>query len=81
MAQAKISSKGQLTLPVEIRNYLNVDSGDCVEFVIDHKGRVNVIAKTVDIKDIFGMIKAKQHVSVDDMKKAVKQRAAIKKGT
>ncbi|MGH9468487.1 MAG: AbrB/MazE/SpoVT family DNA-binding domain-containing protein [Terriglobales bacterium] len=32
MAKAKISSKGQVTIPVAIRRWLGVRPGECVEF-------------------------------------------------
>ena len=38
--QAKITSKGQITLPVELRSALTLIEGDTVEFFFDHTGRV-----------------------------------------
>ncbi|MGH9412222.1 MAG: AbrB/MazE/SpoVT family DNA-binding domain-containing protein [Terriglobales bacterium] len=32
MAKAKISSKGQVTIPIEVRKWLGVKAGDKVEF-------------------------------------------------
>ncbi len=40
--QAKITSKGQITLPKEVREALGVEEGDEVEFVIYEKGPVLV---------------------------------------
>ena len=37
-ATATISSKGQLTLPKEVRERLGVDKGDEVEFTLDDQG-------------------------------------------
>ncbi len=78
MASAKITSKGQITLPKSIRQYLNVDTGDSIEFFIEKDGRVNVVAKTVDISQLYGILKTDKHVSIEDMKKAV-QHEAIKR--
>lgn len=39
--RAKITSKGQITIPLEVRNRLGVAHGDSVEFVFD-AGRVFV---------------------------------------
>ena len=39
---AKITSKGQITIPVEIRRALCATVGDAVTFVLDDDGRVRV---------------------------------------
>jgi AbrB family looped-hinge helix DNA binding protein len=39
---ARISSKGQITLPAELRHRLGLGEGDAVEFFLDHEGRVFV---------------------------------------
>ena len=78
MTQAKITSKGQITLPKAIRQYLNVDTGDSIEFFIDDNGIVNVLAKTIDISELYGILPAKKHVSIEDMKKAVQKEAAMR---
>jgi len=40
MPTATITTKGQLTLPKPIRDYLKVDRGDRVEFLVDTNGVV-----------------------------------------
>ena len=42
---AKITSKGQITLPAELRAKLGLDQGDTVEFYFDHAGRVCMRAR------------------------------------
>ncbi len=39
---AKITSKGQLTLPVEIREQMGVGPGDHVEFYVGLRGEIRV---------------------------------------
>jgi AbrB family looped-hinge helix DNA binding protein len=39
-----ITSKGQITIPVEIRRHLGVGAGDKITFVIDSSGDVHVKA-------------------------------------
>lgn len=40
----KISSKGQVTIPIELRKYLNLPEGGKVAFVLDEKtGRVYIV--------------------------------------
>ncbi len=43
LARSKISSKGQITLPLEVRNRLGVKAGDSVKFVADPSGRTVVL--------------------------------------
>lgn len=43
--QAKITSKGQITLPSELRKILQLHDGDAVEFYFDHAGRVCMRAR------------------------------------
>lgn len=69
MAISTMTSKGQLTVPKSIREYLGIDSGNKIEFIIDEVGRVVMIPKTLDIEDIFGMIDRRIGASIDDMNK------------
>jgi AbrB family looped-hinge helix DNA binding protein len=39
---ATITSKGQTTIPVEVRRRLGVTKGDRIEFVIDDDGKITV---------------------------------------
>jgi AbrB family looped-hinge helix DNA binding protein len=39
-----ITSKGQITIPVEVRRQLGVSAGDKITFVIDSSGDVHVMA-------------------------------------
>jgi len=71
MSLAKLTSKGQITLPKPIRDHLELHTGDKVEFIIDDEGRVIVTPKTIDIKEAFGMIKSKKSVSIDAMNKSI----------
>lgn len=50
-----LSSKGQVTLPVEIRRHLGVETNDKVAFVIEPDGKVQVApAKYPDIASLSG---------------------------
>ena len=46
MELAKVTSTGQITIPVEIRNYLNIKNGDKVVLIKD-KGRVVMANSTM----------------------------------
>ena len=49
--QAKMSSKGQLTIPLAVREHLGLKPGDMVDFHIDDAGRVHIITENESISD------------------------------
>ncbi len=72
MTTAMLTSKGQVTIPKEVRERLKVDAGDRVEFVETEPGVFTLIAATRDVKGLKGLIpKPAQPVSIDDMNRAI----------
>lgn len=73
MRQAKLTSKGQVTVPKSIRDYLKLRTGDQLQFIIDQKGYVILMAQNLDISEIFGKFqhKAKKKTTVKDMNKVI----------
>ena len=72
MTTAVLTSKGQITIPKEVRERLNVDAGDRVEFVETDRGVFTLIAATRDVKALKGLIpKPAQSVSIEDMNRAI----------
>ncbi len=43
MANATVTNKGEVVIPKEIRDYLKLDTGTQIEFVIDEDGRVKIV--------------------------------------
>lgn len=71
--QSKITSKGQTTIPQEIRDHLKLKPGDRVQYVIDG-GTVRIIAKNRRIADLAGLLgnpPAGAGATVEDMNEAV----------
>ena len=56
MASATITSKGQVTIPKEIRNHLKLETGSKVNFVIDENGEVKVIPFKVPVEELSGIL-------------------------
>jgi AbrB family looped-hinge helix DNA binding protein len=52
---AKTSSKGQVTVPVEVRRLIGLEAGGKVQFQTDAEGRVYVTAKKRSIKGLKGL--------------------------
>ena len=77
MPSAVLTSKGQITIPKEVREALGVESGDRLEFVQTGKGVYEVIAASRDVRELKGMIgRPRRPVSVEEMRKAVARRAS-----
>ena len=77
MSTATLTSKGQITIPVGIRNDLKVGAGDRVEFIQIGPGRYEFVAVTHSVKELKGMFgKSAKTVSVEDMNKAIAKRGA-----
>lgn len=77
MTSATLTSKGQITIPVDVRNALKVDTGDRVEFVQIAPGRYEFVAATSEVTALKGMFgKPKKTVSIEDMNAAIAQRGA-----
>jgi AbrB family looped-hinge helix DNA binding protein len=80
MITATLTSKGQITIPVEVRAALGVAAGDRVEFVEVAPGRYELIAATRSItamKGFFG--KTRKAVSIEQMNAAIARRCAAAK--
>jgi antitoxin PrlF len=77
MAAATITSKGQITIPVQVRNALGVDSGDRLEFVEFEKGKFAIIPATRSIRELEGRYydKRRKTVSIEEMNAAIARRA------
>lgn len=53
----KITQKGQLTIPVSIRNKLNIEEGDRLRIIVDDNGETKVeVLKRKKLKDVFGIL-------------------------
>jgi AbrB family looped-hinge helix DNA binding protein len=76
MPASLITSKGQTTIPKKIREYLHVQPGDRVDFVVNEKGKVVLEPATLDVRELEGILHrpGMKAVSTEEMKKAVKER-------
>lgn len=64
MFEATLSSKGQITIPSDIRKFLAVGAKDRLTFTPMPDGTVLMRAKTKSVKDLKGMLKPPKGVSV-----------------
>ena len=77
MAVAKLTSKGQTVIPKKIREYMRLQPGDRVDFVIDEGGRVVLMPLDNDVQELKGLLRkpGRQPVSLQKMKSDIRQRA------
>jgi antitoxin PrlF len=78
MAGATITSKGQVTIPVQVRSALGLDAGDRIEFVEVEKGKFAIVAATRSVRELKGLFQDRRRkpVSVEEMNSAIARRAA-----
>jgi antitoxin PrlF len=77
MATATLTTKGQITIPADVRKALKVDTGDRVEFVQIAPDRFEFVAANRSVTELKGMFgKPSKSVSIDDMNQAIAKRGA-----
>jgi len=82
MALATLTTKGQVTIPKQVRETLKLHSGDKIEIIVtkNREALIRPISKKVD--DIFGKLyrPARKTVSVDSMNDAIRKRMKGRSG-
>lgn len=77
MTAATLTSKGQITIPVAVREKLGLATGDRVEFVEVGPGEFALKAATEDVRALKGMVpRPAKPVSVRAMKAAIRRRGS-----
>ena len=73
MVQARLTGKGQVTIPKQIRDYLHLDTGSKIDFVIDENGDVKVIPLNVAVESLSGILhrEGMPTASLEDMEQAI----------
>lgn len=80
MPTATLTSKGQITLPAIVRNTLGVEAGDRVEFVQTEPGHFELVAATLPVTALKGLVrKPTQHVTIEAMNAAIAAQGATAK--
>ena len=81
MTTATLTSKGQITMPAEVRRALQVESGDKVEFIQIEHGRFELMAATRSVRESKGMFgPASRVVSIEEMNAAIAAQGSAARG-
>jgi AbrB family looped-hinge helix DNA binding protein len=74
--QATVTSKGQITLPKELRDKLGLSTGDRVVFYFEDDQGVRLVPKHVPVSRLKGMLpKPGKPVSLEEMEQAISEGA------
>lgn len=74
MSVATITSKGQITIPKEIRALFNLKAGDKINFVSVEDGNVRFIPVKQSVTSLKGVVpKPVNPVSIEDMNDTIKK--------
>ncbi|MBE9057109.1 MAG: AbrB family transcriptional regulator [Anabaena sp. CRKS33] len=78
MTSATITTKGQVTIPKEIRDYLNLDTGSKVDFVIDENGIVKLIPLNIPVGKLSGILhrKGMKSATLEEMEQTISEGAS-----
>ena len=78
MNSTRVTAKGQITIPVRVREVLRITAGDRVEFVEVEAGRFEFIAATRSVTVLKGMFgKPVKTVSIDEMNAVIAAHGAL----
>lgn len=76
MPSATLTSKGQITVPKEIRRALRLENGDRIAFHLREDGVVEMQPETVDLMSLKGTLKPRtKGVSLEGMEHAIAEGA------
>lgn len=73
MPTSTLTSKGQTTIPKQIRDFLQLKTGDRLEFIIEGEGQVLLRPATSELSELDGLLARPERkpVSVAAMEEAV----------
>lgn len=81
MARTTLTSKGQITLPKEIREQLGLKAGVRFECFVDRDGQIVLVPLTVKLEDLIGILPySEPRKSAEEINEAIVQ-AAVERAT
>jgi AbrB family looped-hinge helix DNA binding protein len=73
MPVATLTSKGQVTIPREVRRALRIEAGDRIAFEVTSEGTVTVRPQTTSLLALAGtLVPRRRGVSLSDMDRAIR---------
>lgn len=81
MSEARLTSKGQITIPRDIRDRLKLKLGDKVNFRVADNGQVVVETARFHVDELFGILRreGQKALSIEAMDDAIRRRAKARR--
>lgn len=77
MPTATVTSKGQITIPKEIRDALGLKDGHRVSFLLREDSVVEMRPEALDVTSLYGILRPSvRGVTLEDMEEAIRKGAA-----
>jgi len=74
--EATVTDKGQVTIPLEVRERLRLRAGRKIQFVFENDGRVVIRQMETRLSDLAGFLgKPKRSATLEEMDEAIRQAA------
>ena len=72
MSTATVTSKGQVTIPVDVRRALDLRAGSRLSFVLNQHGGYEIYVQRGSVRDLQGIVRwTGKPVSLEDMDEAI----------
>jgi AbrB family looped-hinge helix DNA binding protein len=79
MPTSTVTSKGQITIPKEVRDLVGLEAGHRVSFQVRKDGVVELRPDTIDLMSLCGLFKPRvKGVTLADMDDAIRKAASRK---
>ena len=77
MFSTTVTDNGQITIPQEIRDYLKLDSGSKIDFVIDESGQVKILTLNLSVEELSGILHRPgvRKATIEEMEVAISEGA------
>lgn len=72
MPKATVTSKGQITIPVEVRRSLGLEAGSRIEFILTDAGTYELVPVTGTVRALRGIVpRLDRTVTLEEMDEAI----------
>ena len=76
MSRATLTSKGQLTLPKDVRDRLGLKTGDKLDCVVSGEDEITLRRRSLDVSDLIGILHVPgKRATIEDMNRAAEDAA------
>ena len=71
ISAATMTSKGQVTVPREVRDALGLTAGVSIAFVLHADGSCELVPRTTSVSELAGVAATGKRLTLDDMAAAI----------